>query len=43
MTTSALVLMLTTMVTVTLFTGYFFWKVVRTPPKPDTDDETKDP
>ena len=39
MNLSALIIMLTTVVFVTGFTGYFFWKVLRTPPDPGLDDE----
>lgn len=35
MTTSALITMLLVQLTVTGITGYFFWKVLKTPPKPD--------
>ena len=38
MNPSALIIMLTTVVFVTGFTGYFFWKVLRTPTKPEPDD-----
>ena len=38
MNPAALIIMLTTVVFVTGFTGYFFWKVLRTPPNPDSDD-----
>lgn len=47
MNTSALVLMVTMMVLVTVVTGYFFYKVLSTPNKPDTgmddihDDENR--
>ncbi len=46
MNTSALVLMLTVQVTVACVTGYFFWKVLKTPPKPEPDsysDNDDDP
>lgn len=39
MNPSALIIMLTTVVFVTGFTGYFFWKVLRTPPSSGSDDE----
>lgn len=35
MTTAGLITMVLVQVTVTLVTGYFFWKVLRVPPKPD--------
>ncbi len=37
MNTSALVLMLATQLTVAGFTIYFFYKVLKTPPKPEPD------
>lgn len=37
MNTSALILMVVTQVTVTAFTVYFFWKVLKTPPRPEPD------
>jgi len=37
MNTSALVLMLASMLTVTGFTLYFFFRVLTTPPKPEPD------
>ncbi len=44
MNTSALILMVTVQLTVTIFTIYFFVKVLRTPPKqePDSYDENDD-
>lgn len=42
MKTSALIMMIMTMGTVMTFTGYFFYKVLKTPPKPDSDTETAD-
>ena len=38
MNPSALMIMLTTVVFVTGFTGYFFWKVLHTPSHSDPDD-----
>ena len=38
MNLSALMIMLTTVVFVTGFTGYFFWKVLHAPPDPESDD-----
>ncbi len=38
MNPAALMIMLTTVVFVTGFTGYFFWKVLRTPTKSEPDD-----
>lgn len=35
MSTSALITMLLVQVIVTVITGYFFMKVLKTPPKPD--------
>jgi len=46
MNTSALVLMLMVQVTVACITAYFFWKVLKTPPKPEPDsysDNDDDP
>jgi hypothetical protein len=37
MNTSALILMITTMILVTGVTAYFFIKVLTTPPKPEPD------
>lgn len=37
MKTSALIMMIVTMSTVISFTGYFFYKVLNTPPKKDSD------
>lgn len=37
---SALFLMLTVMLAVTIVTFYFFWKVLKTPPKPEPDSYT---
>ncbi|WP_202621858.1 hypothetical protein [Pontibacter russatus] len=37
MNTSALVIMLTTMLLVTGLTVFFFWKVLSAPPKPEPD------
>lgn len=37
MNTSALILMVVTQVSVTAFTVYFFWKVLKTPPRPEPD------
>lgn len=34
---SALILMLTTQITVIAVTAYFFWKVLKTPPKKEPD------
>lgn len=44
MNTSALILMITVQATVTVFTIYFFMKVLRTPPReePDSYDENDD-
>ncbi len=39
MNPSALIIMLTTVVFVTGFTGYFFWKVLRTPTEPELSDQ----
>ena len=41
MNTSALILMVTVQVTVTSITAYFFWKVLRIPPRSQTK-ETKE-
>lgn len=40
MNTSALTIMLLTELTITAFTVYFFWKVVKTPPKAEPDSYT---
>ena len=37
MNTSALIMMITTQVIVTFITGYFFLRVLKTPPKPEPD------
>lgn len=37
MSTIALTFMVTTYTVVTLATVYFFWKVLKTPPKPEED------
>lgn len=37
MGTSALITMIVVQVTVTAITGYFFYKVLTTPPKPEPD------
>ncbi len=38
MNTSALILMITVQVTVTLVTAYFFWRVLNTPMKKEDGD-----
>lgn len=44
MTTSALILMILVQLSVTIITGYFFYKVLKTPPRhePDSFDENDD-
>ena len=37
MNTSALIMMIATQVIVTFVTGYFFVRVLKTPPKPEPD------
>lgn len=37
MNTTALILMLTVQIAVTCITLYFFWKVLKTPPRPEPD------
>lgn len=37
MSTTALIFMVTTYSVVTFVTVYFFWKVLKTPPKDETD------
>ena len=37
MNPTALIVMLTTLTVVTLVTGYFFFRVLTTPPKPEPD------
>ena len=37
MTTAGLLMMIITMGIVSAFTGYFFWKVLKTPAKPDAE------
>ena len=37
MSTSALILMVSVQLTVTIVTGYFFYKVLKSPPKPEPD------
>jgi hypothetical protein len=46
MNTSALVVMLTTLLSVTGLMLYFFWRVINTPPRPEPDsflDNDDDP
>lgn len=46
MSSGALVLMLLVQISVTIVTGIFFWKVLKTPPKPEPDsydDNDNDP
>jgi hypothetical protein len=40
MTTSALITMLVVQITVTLITGYFFFRVLRAPKRPEPDSYT---
>jgi len=44
MSTSALVMMIVTEVVITVITGFFFWKVLKTPSKnePDSFSENDD-
>lgn len=44
MSSIALIMMISTVSVVTLITGYFFWKVLKTPPKeePDSYSENDD-
>lgn len=37
MNTIALIIMASTMLVVSSITGYFFWKVLTTPPRPEPD------
>lgn len=37
MNTSALIMMFSSMITITVITGYFILKVLKTPPKPEPD------
>lgn len=37
MSTSALIMMIVTEATITIITVYFFWKVLKTPPKKEPD------
>lgn len=37
METVPLLMMAITQIIVTVLTGYFFWKVLKTPPKPEPD------
>ena len=39
MTVGALLMMIITMGIVTAFAGYFFWKVLKTPPKSEQGSE----
>ncbi len=41
MNPTALLVMVTTLLTVTLVTGYFFFRVLTTPPKPEPDSFTE--
>lgn len=46
MSSGALILMLLVQISTTLVTGFFFWKVLKTPPKPEPDsydDNDNDP
>lgn len=46
MSNGALTLMLLVQISVTIVTGFFFWKVLKTPPKPEPDsydDNDNDP
>ncbi|MDP2188018.1 MAG: hypothetical protein Q8J69_04965 [Sphingobacteriaceae bacterium] len=46
MTTGAFILMVTVQLTVTIITAYFFWKVLKSPLKPEPDsyaDNDNDP
>lgn len=38
MNTSALITMLVAEISIALITGYFFWRVLKTPPKKDDDN-----
>lgn len=38
MTTAAWIMLLTTWAVIFFFTGRFFWKVLVTPPKPDSEE-----
>jgi len=40
MNTTALILMVTTMLLVTVITAYFFWKVLTIPARPEPDSFT---
>lgn len=44
MSSIALIMMISTITVVTVITGYFFWKVLKTPPKeePDSYSENDD-
>jgi hypothetical protein len=41
MSTSALIMMLVTQITVICITGYFFYKVLTTKPKPEPDSNSE--
>jgi len=41
MSTTALIFMVTTYVVVTAVTAFFFWKVLKTPPKGEPDSFTE--
>lgn len=41
MSSIALFMMISTVSVVTLVTGYFFWKVLKTPPKDEPDSFTE--
>jgi nitrogen fixation-related uncharacterized protein len=41
MNASALILMIVVQVSVTCITGYFFWRVLKSPPEPDSYAEDK--
>ncbi|HEY8402640.1 MAG TPA: hypothetical protein VIK89_15330 [Cytophagaceae bacterium] len=41
MSTSAIILMVAVQMSVTVITGYYFFKVLKTPPKPEPDSYTE--
>ena len=41
MTTGAMTMMLVTEIFITVITAYFFWKVLKTPQKPEQDSEVE--
>lgn len=43
MNSTALIMYLSANIVVTAFTAFFFWKVLKTPPREDHDDDPQGP